>query len=88
MEAAMASGALVMLLRDGYVEERDPADCERRCTREGKIGRQERVCGAAPPRRYRYFSAADFMNSDEEFLSDGGVSGSGSGGRRERVVWA
>jgi hypothetical protein len=84
----MASGAPVMLLRGGSLEERDLADCQRRFTREGKIGRQERVCGAAPLRRYRRFSVADFMNSGEEFLSDGGVSGSGSRGRRERGVWA
>jgi hypothetical protein len=84
----MASGAPVMLLRGDSVEERDPADCQRRCMREGKIGRQERECGAAPSRHYRRFLAADFTNSGEKFLSDGGISGSGSRGRRERGVWA
>jgi hypothetical protein len=39
---------------------------------------------AAPPRRYRRFSAAEITNSGEEFLSNGDVSHSDSRGRWER----
>jgi hypothetical protein len=75
------SSALRDVVYDEFLQRKDVRLLVRGGARgRGREGGMRGGDGVAPPRRYRWISAAEIINSGEEFLFDGGDSGSGSRG--------